>query len=129
MPTAHCLIHELLVHLYIMTSTRQNKVSRLLQKELADLFQREGKDLLMGAFVTVTLVRVSPDLSFAKVYLSLFGVKEPDKMIDKMNDESKEIRKKLAVRTKNQLRVAPELVFYLDDSLNYAERIDELLKK
>ena len=112
-----------------MDSTRQNKVSRLLQKELGEIFQRESRNLFGGAFITVTLVRVSPDMGVAKVYLSLFAVKDKTEMMDKIKAEKKEVRKLLALRIKKQVRIIPELDFILDDSLDYAEKIDQLLKK
>jgi ribosome-binding factor A len=72
---------------------------------------------------------VSPDLAVAKVYLSFMAVKDKEALLEHVKAQVKEIRKLLAVKTRNQLRVIPELIFYIDDSLDYAERIDELLKK
>lgn len=112
-----------------MSSTRQLKIARLLQKELAEIFQREARSLFKGAFITVTAVRVSPDLSVAKVYLSFLAVKDKEALLEHIKTHVKEIRKQLGMNTRNQLRVIPELIFYIDDSLDYAERIDELLKK
>jgi ribosome-binding factor A len=114
-----------------MDSTRQLKVSRLIQKELGDIFLRELKTIFGNSLITVTQVRISPDLGVAKVYLSLFNV--PDKKVllkfIQEKDNVKDIRLKLSARIKKQVRVIPELIFYLDDSLDYAMRIDELLKK
>lgn len=112
-----------------MSSTRQNKVARLLQKELAEIFQREARGMFGGAFITVTGVKVSPDLGVAKVYLSFMAVKDKEALLAKIREQGKEIRKHLGLRIKHQLRIVPELIFYIDDSLDYAERIDELLKK
>lgn len=110
-------------------STRQKKVAKLLQKELADIFLREAKNLFGNVFITVTIVRVSPDLSFAKIYLSLFQIKDVNILMEKLNTEKWKIRKWLAERIKKQLRIVPEIAFFVDDSLDYLEKIDRLLKK
>lgn len=111
-----------------MESQRQQKVSKLLQKDLGEIFQMELQHLTRGAMVSVTKVHVTPDLSSAKVYLSLFAVKEPADLMKKISDHSKEIRGKLGNRVRHQLRVVPELHFYEDDSLDYIENIENLLK-
>ena len=108
-------------------STRQLKVARLVQRDLADIFQKELGHELPGKMITVTKVKVSPDLGLAKCYLSIF----PDKgssTIEYLNSHSGKLRFKLGNRIRNQLRIVPELVFYLDDSLDYMENIDRLLK-
>jgi ribosome-binding factor A len=107
---------------------RQNKVSKLLQKELGEIFRSESKNLFSGMFISVTVVRISPDLSFAKVYLSFMAVKDVEKGLDIVKSKAREIRKRLALATKGQLRVVPEVNFYIDDSLDYAEKIDNILK-
>lgn len=112
-----------------MDSTRQLKVSRLIQKELGEIFQRETRLLFGNALITVTQVRVSPDLSVAKVYVSLFNVPDQKALLKLIQDNTKEVRMKLAARIKKQIRVIPNLTFYHDDSLDYAMRIEELLKK
>jgi ribosome-binding factor A len=112
-----------------METTRQLKIARLLQKELATIFQKESRNLAAGALVTVTLVRVSPDMSVAKVYLSFFPVKDAKKFLENIKAKVKEIRGALGVAVKKQLRIVPELVFYIDDSLDYADKIDRLLKQ
>ncbi|MBA3901652.1 MAG: 30S ribosome-binding factor RbfA [Bacteroidetes bacterium] len=112
-----------------METTRQKKVARLLQKELGELFQRESRNMFNGAFITVTIVRISPDLSFAKVYISMFAVKDKNEMLDMIKKKNKEIRTKLAEIIKNQVRAIPSFDFYIDDSLDYAEKIENLLKK
>ena len=112
-----------------MESIRQNKVSRLLQTEIATVFQAEANNLFQGKLITITVVRISPDLSFAKVYLSIFPFKKDENYIDYINQQSKNIRTQLGKKIKNQLRIVPELAFYRDDSIDYASRIDELLKK
>ena len=111
-----------------MFSTRQNKISKLLQKELADIFQKESRTLFHGKMISVTVVRVSPDLSVAKIYLSVFPMQTDDLIFSEINDQTKKIRNLLAQRVRHQLRKIPELVFYHDDSLDYAENIENLLK-
>ena len=112
-----------------MDSQRQLKVSRLMQKELGEIFQRETRMLFGNALITVTQVRVSPDLGIAKVYVSLFNVPDTKALLELIKTHTKDIRTKLAGRIKKQVRVIPNLNFYHDDSLDYAMRIDELLKK
>lgn len=112
-----------------MDSTRQLKVSRLIQKELSEIFQRETRLLFGNALITVTQVRVSPDLGVAKVYVSLFNVPDTKALLKQIQEHTKEVRAKLSDRIKKQVRVIPNLVFFHDDSLDYAMRIDELLKK
>lgn len=112
-----------------MDSQRQLKVSRLLQKELGEIFQRETRLLFGNALITVTQVRVSPDLGIAKVYVSLFNVPDTKILLKQIQENTKEIRTKLSNRVKKQVRIIPNLVFFLDDSLDYAMKIDELLKK
>ncbi|HET6224822.1 MAG TPA: 30S ribosome-binding factor RbfA [Bacteroidia bacterium] len=112
-----------------MDSTRQLKVSRLIQKELGEIFQRETRLLFGNALITVTQVRVSPDLGVAKVYVSLFNVPDKKALLKSIQDNTKEIRLKLSERIKKQVRIIPNLVFFLDDSVDYAMRIEELLKK
>jgi ribosome-binding factor A len=112
-----------------MDSTRQLKVSRLIQKELGEIFQRETRMIFGAALITVTQVRVSPDLSVAKVYVSLFNVPDTKVLLKQIQENTKEIRMKLSERIKKQVRIIPNLVFFQDDSLDYAMRIDELLKK
>jgi ribosome-binding factor A len=112
-----------------MESTRQHKFSKLILKEISDIFQKNGSDYFGNAFVTVTLVRVVPDLALAKVYISLFKAKESGKIIDRINSHSKDIRRELGNRIKNQVRHIPDLHFYLDDSMDYAEKINNLFNK
>ncbi|GAB5537930.1 MAG: 30S ribosome-binding factor RbfA [Salibacteraceae bacterium] len=110
-----------------MESVRQQKVSRLLLKEVGLLFQQELKHLCAGNLVTVTVVRVAPDLGFAKVYLSVFPEKKPKEFIASLNEAMGEVTHRLYPKIRNQFRKMPELRFYHDDSLDYAERINEIL--
>lgn len=111
-----------------MDSVRQNKISRLIQKELSTLFQLEGKSFAAGAMVSVTSVRVSPDLSYAKIYVSIFPSAALDSTVKSLDDNNKNIRYMLGKRIGKQVRIIPELRFFVDDSLDYIEKIDQLLK-
>ena len=105
-----------------------NKIGRLLQKELGDLFLRQTK-AMPGTLVSVSAVRVSPDLSVAKVYLSIFPSEKGKELIEAIETNKRTIRYDLGQRVRLQLRRIPELIFYLDDSLDYVENIDQLLSK
>jgi ribosome-binding factor A len=110
-----------------MESTRQKKVSRQVLKDLSEIFQLEGRDIIGTSFVSVTVVRVSPDLSVARVYVSVFGTEEKEGLLEKINSKGNVFRKKLGIRVKNQMRKVPELKFFLDDSVDYSEQIEDLL--
>ncbi len=111
-----------------MESTRQKKVARLIQKEMAEIFLRESRNLFNGAFITVTTARISPDLGYAKVYLSMFKVADQKELLEQINGLKKDIRKRLGEKVRHQLRIVPELEFHIDDTLDYLENIDRLLK-
>ena len=110
-----------------MDSTRQNKISRLIQKELSDIFLRMTKEM-RGVMVSVSVVRVSPDLGIAKSSLSIFPSEKAGEIIEHLTNNTKAIRFELGNRVRHQLRIIPELRFYQDDSLDYIEHIDQLLK-
>ena len=110
-----------------MEATRQNKIARLLQKELSEIFQQQTRSM-HGVLVSVSAVRISPDLSVARVYLSIFPSEKGEELIKNINANMKSVRYELGTRVRFQLRIIPELKFFLDDSLDYLERIDELLK-
>ncbi|CAN5748212.1 30S ribosome-binding factor RbfA [soil metagenome] len=110
-----------------MESKRQQKFAKLIQKELAEIFQREVSHLFNGAYVSVGTVRVSPDLGVARVYLSLLLAHNGKEQIEEIRSNTKTIRHHLAQRIKNQVRSIPELVFYLDDSAEYAARMDKII--
>ena len=111
-----------------MDSTRQNKVAWLLQKELGEIFQRESMNLFRGALISVTVVRVAPDLSFAKVFVSIFAPsKDEQELFKSIQDNTKKIRQLLAQKVAKQLRIIPELAFHIDDSIAYEENITRLL--
>ncbi len=109
-------------------SVRLEKISTLLQQELAIIFQRESRNLFEGAFITVTKVRVTPDLSYAKVYLSFFTQGDKAPLLKMVQVQTNPIKKILGNTVKNQLRKVPDLTFFIDDSLDYADEIDKLLK-
>ncbi|MCH5221233.1 MAG: 30S ribosome-binding factor RbfA [Muribaculaceae bacterium] len=111
-----------------MESTRQAKISRLLQKELSEIFRQQTAKT-RGIIVSVSTVRVSPDLSIARIYLSVFPSDKGQEMIDNINASQKSVRYELASKVRFQLRKVPELHFYLDDSLDYIANIDSLLEK
>ena len=111
-----------------MESTRTRKISRLIQKELAEIFLRESKTSYAGKMISVTIVRVTPDLSLAKVYLSIFPLKKDEDILSVVNEQKSHLRNLLGQRVKNQMRKIPELAFYIDDSLDYIDHIDQLLK-
>lgn len=109
-----------------MESTRQAKISRLIQKELSEIFRRQTAKM-QGVLVSVSAVRVSPDLSIARAYLSVFPSAKAAEVIESVNHNAKTIRYELAQIVRYQLRKTPELSFFLDDSLDYIENIDNLL--
>jgi ribosome-binding factor A len=110
-------------------STRQLKVAKEIQKDLAEIIRGKGMAAFGGAMVSVTEVRISPDLSFAKVYVSIFPSSKAENVMDIINENSRAIRGELGRIVAKQLRIVPELAFFLDSTLDYAEHIDELLKK
>ncbi len=112
-----------------MEPIRQNKVARLIQKEIASIFQHEANRLFRGKMITVTNARITPDLSIAKIYISIFPYKEDEKYIAYVNQQAKPLRNQLGKKIRHQVRIIPDLVFYRDDSIDYAERIEDLLKK
>ena len=110
-----------------METTRQNKISRLLQKELSEIFLLQTK-AMPGVLVSVSAVRISPDMSIARVYLSVFPSEKAEEIVKNVNDNMKTIRYELGTRVRQQLLIIPELKFVVDDSLDYIEKIDSLLK-
>lgn len=110
-----------------MKPNRDQKINRLIQKELSQLFQEETRKT-RGVIISVTHVRVSPDLSVAHVYLSIFPPEKAEELLKNIMENVKSIRYDLGTRIGKQLRIVPDLVFHLDDSLDYIEKIDKLLK-
>ena len=110
-----------------MQETRQNKIARLIQKELSVIFQQQTR-AMHGVMVSVTRTKISPDLSICTAYLSVFPSARGEEILKNINANDKTIRYELGTRVRYQLRIIPELRFFIDDSLDYIERIDELLR-
>ena len=111
-----------------METTRQSKIARLIQKELSDIFLLQTKAMNGGVLVSVSVVRISPDMSVARAYLSIFPSERSEEIVKNINNNMKSIRYELGNRVRHQLRIIPELKFFVDDSLDYIENIDRLLK-
>jgi ribosome-binding factor A len=110
-----------------MASIRQNKIEGVIQEELSMFFQRNAREICLGAMVTVTIVRVTPDLSLARIYLSIFAGPDKADVLKSIQENQSKIRGEVGKRLKS-MRKIPDLIFHIDDSLDYAEKIDELLK-
>ncbi len=110
-----------------METTRQNKISRLLQKELSDIFQKQTQSM-RGVLISVSAVRISPDLSVARAYLSVFPSDRAEEIVSNVNANARSVRFELGSRVRHQLRIIPQLKFFADDTLDYLDRIDQLLK-
>ena len=110
-----------------MDSTRQLKFAKLIQKEIGDVFLKEGRNFYGASFVTVTGVKITPDLSKARIHISVFQNKG-EQVLQQLQIHAHEIRKALGNRIRNQARIIPELEFFIDDSLDYAEKIDKIMK-
>ena len=111
-----------------METTRQHKIARLIQKELSDIFQKQTS-AMRGVLVSVSACRISPDLSICRAYLSVFPSERAQEIVKNINDNQRQVRYELGTRVGKQLRIIPELKFFVDDSLDYVAHIDELLKK
>ncbi len=111
-----------------MENTRQQKIARQIQKDLGEMFSRELAEIVRGAMVTVTEVRMSPDLEYARVWVSVFPFDRHEGIMTSLDANNWLIRKTLGGKVRNQMRVVPELTFVLDDSFEYIEKIDNLLK-
>ncbi|GHB81137.1 30S ribosome-binding factor RbfA [Persicitalea jodogahamensis] len=109
-----------------MESKRQQKVGRQIQKDLGDIFQKEAQHLINGSLVTVTGVRMTPDLGIARAYLSFLPEKNKSVVFESILENTKFIRQKLGERVRHQLRIVPDLEFYLDDTAEYAAKMDAL---
>lgn len=109
-------------------STRSLKISKQIQKDISEIFQKECSFLVIGAMVSVTVVRMSPDFALAKVYLSIFPFDKSEAIMLKMREHAWQVRMALGKRMKNQIKSIPEVAFFLDDSMEYAENIDQIFK-
>ena len=112
-----------------MDSTRLQKIARLFQRDIAEIIQKELADTVRGSLVTVTTVRVSPDLAYAKVYISIFPFERSEAVLEAIKERGWLVRKLLGARNRNQLKIVPEMEFFVDDSLEYIGNIDNLLQK
>lgn len=112
-----------------MESVRQQKVGRLIQKELADIFLKEGRALFGNVFISITTVRMSPDLGVAKLYLSIMMAADKDAVLKQIQVETKVLRKHLGDRIRKQVRIIPEIIFYLDDNVDYANHMNDVISK
>jgi ribosome-binding factor A len=128
MPSETDSPRQYISYLCCMDSMRQQKINRMIQKELGNAFQREARNLFNGAMITVTKVNITKDLAVARVYLSIFASRDKHAMIELVRHHGKELRYQLGQQLHNQLRIIPELHFFEDDSLDYIENIDNLLK-
>ena len=108
---------------------RQKQIGGLLQQELNELFQRMGMSMMDGGMVSISSVKVTPDLLEARIYLSLFQVADPKVTMKKIEDRAWEIKKELAARVRQQLRRIPELKFFRDDTLDHVFKMEELFKQ
>jgi ribosome-binding factor A len=109
-----------------MESKRQKQVARLIQKDLGEIFQREFRSLFAGNFVTITDVKVSPDLSVAKVYLSFLKNHNRESLLEEIKEQTKKIRGMFGMKAGKQLRIIPHFSFFIDDTAEYAQKIEEL---
>jgi ribosome-binding factor A len=117
------------VKIYAMAgTTRQQKFSRLIQKELSDVFQRDRKGILDNTFITIADVKVSPDLSVARIFISMTLAKDKEKTLEKLNLHKREIRRALGEKIGKQVRIIPELIFIIDEVEENAQRIEDLIK-
>jgi ribosome-binding factor A len=110
-------------------SKRQKQIGQLVMEEMSDIFRREGFSMVQGGMVSISKVMVTADLLEARIYLSLFQIKDTDALMQSIKEKTSEFRKQLGMRVKNQLRRVPELVFYLDDTLDYVFKMEEIFKQ
>jgi ribosome-binding factor A len=108
-------------------TVRQNKFSKLIQKELSDIFHRDRRGILENAFITIADVQMSPDLSVAKIYLSMMLAKDKQAVLGRINLRKKEIRKALGDTIRKQVRIIPELAFFIDETEEKAIKMDALI--
>ncbi len=111
-----------------MESTRQQKISKQLQRDMAEILQRDCAEIFKGLLLTVTSVRVSPDFGYAKIYVSVFPFDRGEQVLKSLEANNWALRKALGARVRHQLKVVPELEFFIDDSLEYIESIDRAIK-
>lgn len=108
---------------------RQKQVAAVIEKEMNDIFQRLGLAMIDGGMVSIASVKITPDLFDARIYLSFYKVKDPVQTLKHIQDKSREIKKELTARVRHQLRSMPQLSFFLDDTLDYVDKIEQLFKE
>src|ERR1700712_3033368 len=107
---------------------RQKQVAGLLHKELSDIFQRLGLNIVDGGMISISKVSITPDLFEARIYLSFFKVEDPAAMLQKVTEKAWEIKKELTARVRHQLRSMPQLQFFIDDTLDYVDKMEQIFK-
>lgn len=112
-----------------METTRQQKIAKQIQRDMAEIFRKEAAEIVRGILVTVTAVRVSPDFSYAKIYVSVFPFEKNAAVMTALEENNWFLRRALGQRIRNQLKVVPEIQFFLDDSLEYIEQIDRAIRR
>ena len=120
---------ERMTYLWRMASIRLEKFSALIRKELSIIFQKNGREWFAGSLITVTLVRISPDLGYAKVYVSIFPTESKESILKWLKENHFSVRRELGLSVGKQMRKIPELQFFFDDSMEYSAEIERLLKK
>ncbi|MBP9097797.1 MAG: 30S ribosome-binding factor RbfA [Ferruginibacter sp.] len=112
----------------MLEGKRQKQVASVLEKEMNDIFQRLGLSMMDGGMISISSVKITPDLFDARIYLSFFKVKDPVEALKTINDRSWEIKRELTARVRHQLRSMPQLNFYIDDTLEYVDKMEQLFK-
>jgi ribosome-binding factor A len=112
----------------MLEGKRQKQVASVLEKDLNDIFQRLGLSMMDGGMISISSVKITPDLFDARVYLSFFKVKDPVEALKTIQERSWEIKRELTARVKHQLRSMPQLTFYIDDTLEYVDKMEQLFK-
>jgi len=112
----------------MLEGKRQKQVASVLEKDLNEIFQRLGLSMMGGGMISISSVKITPDLFDARVYLSFFKVKDPVETLKTINDRSWEIKRELTARVRHQLRSMPQLTFYIDDTLEYVDKMEQLFK-
>lgn len=113
----------------MLEGKRQKQVASVLEKDLNEIFQRLGLSMMSGGMISIASVKITPDLFDARVYLSFFKVKDPVEALKTINDRSWEIKRELTARVRHQLRSMPQLTFFIDDTLEYADKMEQLFKE
>ncbi len=113
----------------MLEGKRQKQVAAVLQKDLNEIFQRKGLTMLDGGMVSIAAVKITPDLFDARIYLSMFQIKDAVATLNKIQEQAWDIKKELASRVRHQLRSMPQLTFYIDDTLEYVDKMEVLFKE